>query len=524
MKSKSSLWLLLLLFSATTQFANSTIDKNANPENVLRDVITYIEGHFTLQVVPRENGTANDCIDDDGSPLDEFPEFFTEDQLRQGWIAIHIFAAIYFFVLLAMVCNDYFLPTVECICDDLHLSKDVAAATFMATATSMPEFFTNTISTLITESDMGLGTIIGSLMFNTLGVAGLAALAINKPIQLDWWPIARDCFIYLFNTAVLLCIAWGGKITFLDTCIMMVFLILYFILTFNNNTFMKYIRGFVEDKLNCCFSTRYDLTLAPEHSAKAKLPLKKEDINGNGIFVVNTIGNSSVASNINLTHSKSWNEDEVTIEMPDKLFELPRGKSITMKVWWAYSWPIRALLSCIIPNPITRKKWYPLTFIMCIIIIGCNAYLIVWMLTALGVTLGVPDIIMGLTFLAAGSTTPEAVSSLISVRKGESGIGVSNSLGANSLAILLSLGVPWFIKNCINYHKTDGSNAIYLTSQGIEYTIFILMASTFSLFIILSFSGYRLTKKAGIALFTVYTIFIALQILIEMNVFFPKQC
>lgn len=27
---------------------------------------------------------------------------------------------------------------------------------------------------------MGLGTIIGSLMFNTLGVAGLAALCIDK--------------------------------------------------------------------------------------------------------------------------------------------------------------------------------------------------------------------------------------------------------------------------------------------------------------------------------------------------------
>lgn len=102
------------------------------------------------------------------------------EQLRQGWVVLHVFAAIYFFILLAIICNDYFLPTVECICEDLHLSKDVAAATFMATATSMPEFFTNTISTLILESDMGLGTIIGSLMFNTLGVAGLAALCIDK--------------------------------------------------------------------------------------------------------------------------------------------------------------------------------------------------------------------------------------------------------------------------------------------------------------------------------------------------------
>lgn len=43
----------------------------------------------------------------------------------------------------------------------------------MASATTMPEFFTNVISTFIAESDMGVGTIIGSLMFNTLGVAAV---------------------------------------------------------------------------------------------------------------------------------------------------------------------------------------------------------------------------------------------------------------------------------------------------------------------------------------------------------------
>uniref|UniRef100_T1GWN9 Sodium/calcium exchanger membrane region domain-containing protein n=2 Tax=Megaselia scalaris TaxID=36166 RepID=T1GWN9_MEGSC len=92
---------------------------------------------------------------------------------------------------------------------------------------------------------------------------------------------------------------------------------------------------------------------------------------------------------------------------------------------------------------------------MCIICIGINAFMIVWMLTALGVVIHCPDIVMGLTFLAAGSATPEAVSSAISVRKGDSGIGVSNSLGANSLAILLSLGLPWFIKNCITFNSED---------------------------------------------------------------------
>ncbi|KAL9871827.1 sodium/potassium/calcium exchanger 4 isoform 2-T2 [Glossina fuscipes fuscipes] len=454
-------------------------------------------------------GTSGLSCDDEqeGSPLQEFPELFTLEQLRQGWIVLHVFAAVYFFVLLAIVCNDFFLPTVECICEDLNLTKDVAAATFMATATSMPEFFTNTISTLITGSDMGLGTIIGSLMFNTLGVASLAAFAIKKPIQLDWWPIARDSFIYGFNTLVLIILAWGGKITFIESSIMMGFLVLYYLITFNNNKFMPAIRVFVEDKLNCCFSTRYDFTEPPENSAKARLPLKAEPLTGNGLFVINLPeSTNSMSSTMNLTHSKSWDGDSESRELPAKLFSLPYQGSKLTKFWWAFTFPIKFLLNFTIPNPKKYRKLYPISFLMCIVAIGLDAYLIVWMLTAFGVTIQVPTIIMGLTFLAAGSTMPEFVASVISLRTGESGIGVSNSLGANSLAILLSLGVPWFIKNCITYAKEDDTNVINIAAQ------------------VLSFSGYRLTKRVGLVLLAVYVIFIILQISIEMNVFFPKKC
>lgn len=101
----------------------------------------------------------------------------TDEERTHGAVLLHIFAAIYFFTLLAVVCNDYFLPSVECICEDLNISKDVAAATFMATATTTPELFTNLISTFVIDSDLGVGTIIGSLMFNTLGVAAVAGMA-----------------------------------------------------------------------------------------------------------------------------------------------------------------------------------------------------------------------------------------------------------------------------------------------------------------------------------------------------------
>lgn len=47
----------------------------------------------------------------------------TDNERLDGAVIFHISAAIYFFVLLAVVCHDYFLPSVECICDDLNISK-----------------------------------------------------------------------------------------------------------------------------------------------------------------------------------------------------------------------------------------------------------------------------------------------------------------------------------------------------------------------------------------------------------------
>ena len=38
------------------------------------------------------------------------------------------------FVGLAIICDDYFDPVLECICDDLGLSREVACATFMVIA------------------------------------------------------------------------------------------------------------------------------------------------------------------------------------------------------------------------------------------------------------------------------------------------------------------------------------------------------------------------------------------------------
>jgi Ca2+/Na+ antiporter len=44
---------------------------------------------------------------------------------------------------------------------------------------------------------------------------------------------------------------------------------------------------------------------------------------------------------------------------------------------------------------------------------------IVMSITAAGYTLNIPDTVMGLTFIAAGASVPDAIASLIVAKKGE---------------------------------------------------------------------------------------------------------
>lgn len=59
----------------------------------------------------------------------------------------------------------------------LNMSSDICGATFMAGATSSPELFVNVIGTFITEGDIGIGTIVGSAVFNILAVAACCGIA-----------------------------------------------------------------------------------------------------------------------------------------------------------------------------------------------------------------------------------------------------------------------------------------------------------------------------------------------------------
>lgn len=65
-----------------------------------------------------ENETEVVCTES----LDEFPEIFTTEQLESGLFVLAFPIGIYCFTLLAVICDSYFLPCVERICDALNLT------------------------------------------------------------------------------------------------------------------------------------------------------------------------------------------------------------------------------------------------------------------------------------------------------------------------------------------------------------------------------------------------------------------
>jgi len=119
----------------------------------------------------------------------------SEDKESTATTVLKLVAILECFLGLAVICDDWFVPSLESISEVLDLSEDVAGATFMAAGGSAPELMTSVADTFSTENSIGVGTIVGSAMFNILVIVALSALVIqDAELLIDWRPMARDCF------------------------------------------------------------------------------------------------------------------------------------------------------------------------------------------------------------------------------------------------------------------------------------------------------------------------------------------
>jgi K+-dependent Na+/Ca+ exchanger-like protein len=110
------------------------------------------------------------------------------------------------FILLARIVDKFFVVSLDRISHDLKLSSDAAGATLMAVGSSAPELFVALFSVLKpgNHGAIGIGSIVGSALFNLLGIVGVVAL-VRKTV-LTWQPVVRDVLFYFVSVGLLL---WG---------------------------------------------------------------------------------------------------------------------------------------------------------------------------------------------------------------------------------------------------------------------------------------------------------------------------
>ncbi|KAM6467474.1 sodium/potassium/calcium exchanger 4 isoform 4-T4 [Liasis olivaceus] len=507
--------------------------------------------------------------------IHEFPEdLFKNKERQQGAILLHIIGALYMFYALAIVCDDFFVPSLEKICEKLHLSEDVAGATFMAAGSSTPELFASVIGVFITHGDVGVGTIVGSAVFNILCIIGVCGIFAGQVVRLTWWSVFRDSVYYTLSVIALIVFIYDEKIVWWESLILIIMYSFYILImkynvkmqnfftiksmnAGNGNTvnseledgneyydlscddpsipLLRKVRGTQEhgrnsvvmvDEIICSSPPKYRfpeaglrIMITNKFGPRTRLRMASRLIINERQRLIHSSNGQLIQNgrheNIENGAIHADNQEEGTEHIVLSPFSPPEGKMD--KVKWILTWPLIFLLFFTIPN-CSKPRWenfFMLTFVFSTLWIALFSYFMVWLVTVIGYTLGIPDVIMGITFLAAGTSVPDCMASLIVARQGLGDMAVSNTIGSNVFDILVGLGVPWGLQTMVvNY-----GSYVKINSKGLVYSVVLLLGSVALTVGGIHLNKWKLDKKLGIYVLTLYAIFLCFSILIEFNVF-----
>ena len=271
------------------------------------------------------------------------------------------------------------------VAEKMKMPQIVIGLTIVAMGTSMPEFCVSLISALKGTSDLAVGNIVGSNIFNTLLIVGVSALV--APMSIMKTTVRKDIPFALVASALLLIMCLDGDISRIDAAILFVMFLIFMYIT-----------------------------------------LRGAKVQGT---------------------------------------DLEEKEKKPMATWLSVVW-ILVGLACLIG--------------------GSNLF--VDGATAVATTLGVSEAVIGLTIVAGGTSLPELATSVVSARKGNSGIAIGNVLGSNVFNILAILGLTGVISP--------------MTLKGITMTDLSMMVISIILIWLFSFTKYKIERWEGAILTAVF--------------------
>ncbi len=130
-------------------------------------------------------------------------------------------------LLLVFGC-EWFVGGAVQIARNVGLSETVIGLTILAAGTSLPELVTSVVATLRNERDIAVGNVIGSNLFNVLGVLGAAAVFSSPGIQVAASMFQRDLPVMVGTALICLPIfASYGVISRWEGLMLLGFYVLY---------------------------------------------------------------------------------------------------------------------------------------------------------------------------------------------------------------------------------------------------------------------------------------------------------
>uniref|UniRef100_A0A3Q2YZS3 Sodium/potassium/calcium exchanger 1 n=1 Tax=Hippocampus comes TaxID=109280 RepID=A0A3Q2YZS3_HIPCM len=540
--------------------SNSTVSRTPPPATTNRTIVHCIY----VPPDPKEEAPTPSSPGEAPHMKGEYPEdIFSVEERRRGWVVLHISGMMYMFVSLAIVCDEFFVPALGVIIDKLEISDDVAGATFMAAGGSAPELFTSLIGVFIAHSNVGIGTIVGSAVFNILFVIGMCALFSREVLRLTWWPLFRDISFYIVDLILLIIFFLDNVIMWWESMMLVASYTLYVIfMKFNAQIEYMFKTQLYKHKSIVRIITDEEPEVdngPPPPDDRNRLKLKPSLQRGgssaslhnstmrNTIFqlmihTLDPLGEKfkDKAENLNnVVRRKALQEDQpaggdgsdesssgeedsdeddsdeddsendsgedeeneeepLSLEWPDT-----RRKQVT----YLFLLPIVFPLWLTVPD--NSRKFFVFTFLGSILWIAIFSYLMVWWAHQVGETIGISEEIMGLTILAAGTSIPDLITSVIVARKGLGDMAVSSSVGSNIFDITV-LPLPWLI-----YSFIHGLVPVAVSSNGLFCAIVLLFLML--LFVIISIASckWKMNKTLGFTMFLLYFIFLVLSVMLE---------
>ncbi|TWT91253.1 calcium/sodium antiporter [Stieleria varia] len=130
-----------------------------------------------------------------------------------------------------------------------------------------------------------------------------------------------------------------------------------------------------------------------------------------------------------------------------------------------------------------------------------GAQLLVESATTIARSLGVSDIVIGLTIVAAGTSLPELATSVVAAFKGQRDIAVGNVVGSNVFNLLMVLATAAIVSN----------NGVPVAAETLRFDM-VVMVSTALLCLPIFFSGAIVSRTEGAVMLTLFVSYTALLI------------